>query len=103
MRPGTRISLIDGDGQWLAPIPDDIPPSEEHLIVLVENYAAFSDGEVVRLPVQPDDEIELFEWAVAVPPQIMAQRPERASPARDAWAQSIFEDFIQPQVRALQG
>lgn len=102
MRPGTRISLAD-DSQWLQVIPDDVPPPEEHLIVLVENYAAFADGEVVRLPMQADDDLELFEWAVAVPEPVMQARPPHAGPARDAWARSVYKDFVQPQVRALRG
>lgn len=103
MSPGTRISLVSGDDQWLAPIPDDVPHPYEHLIVLVEDYAAFADGEVVRLPMHPDDDIELFDWTVAVPERTMQERPQHAGPARDAWALAVFTDIIQPQVRALRG
>lgn len=67
MRPGTRLSLADD--RWLVPIVYSEPACEEHVIALVENFAAFVDGEVVRLPMQPDDEIEDFEGAILCAPR----------------------------------
>jgi hypothetical protein len=97
MRPGTFLSLADD--HWLEPLRDDAPVPEEHLVVLVEGYAAFPDGEVVRLPMHAGDELEPFEGLLTVPEQILAGRPAIAGAERDEWARAIWREFIQPHLR----